>query len=331
MEKRYQVFVSSTYADLKNERSRVIQTLMEMDCIPSGMELFPASDEEQWEFIKRIIDDCDYYLLIIGGKYGKPGPDGLSYTEKEYDYAVEKGLKIIALLHENPDDLPKTKIESNPEFKQKLIQFREKVATGRLVKFWIKSEDLPGIVSLSVAKTIKSFPATGWVRANQVSNEELLSEINELRKENSALKTHIQKYEKETIPSTENLANIEDSIKIKVRYYSYNQKSYIDKGVDITWKEIFSLISPFLLKLPNESYVQTIMGRDILKGYGGSIYDQDFQTIKIQLLSLKLVDVQYLKTVQGGMDWFWSLTPKGNKFMVELRSIKNSNINKDIK
>ena len=77
MEKRYQVFVSSTYADLKNERSRVIQTLMEMDCIPSGMELFPASDEEQWEFIKRIIDDCDYYLLIIGGKYGKPGPDGL--------------------------------------------------------------------------------------------------------------------------------------------------------------------------------------------------------------------------------------------------------------
>jgi hypothetical protein len=67
MEKRYQVFVSSTYADLKEERSRVIQTLMEMDCIPSGMELFPAADEEQWEFIKRVIDDCDYYLLIIGG------------------------------------------------------------------------------------------------------------------------------------------------------------------------------------------------------------------------------------------------------------------------
>ena len=331
MEKRYQVFVSSTYADLKNERSRVIQTLMEMDCIPSGMELFPASDEEQWEFIKRIIDDCDYYLLIIGGKYGKPGPDGLSYTEKEYDYAVEKGLKIIALLHENPDDLPKTKIESNLEFKQRLIQFREKVATGRLVKFWTKAEDLPGIVSLSVSKTIKTFPATGWVRASQVSNEELLSEINELRKENIALKIQIQKYEKENIPNTENLAKIEDSIKIKGKYYSYHQKSYPEWSVDITWKEIFSLISPFLLKLPNESYVQSIMGREISKIDSGSIYDQDFQTIKIQLLSLKLIDVQYLKTVKGGMDWFWSLTPKGNKFMVELRSIKNSNIDKDIK
>jgi len=70
MDKRYQIFISSTYADLKEERRRVIQTVMELDCIPAGMELFPAADEEQFEFIKRVIDDCDYYLLIIGGRYG---------------------------------------------------------------------------------------------------------------------------------------------------------------------------------------------------------------------------------------------------------------------
>ncbi len=55
---------------------------MEMDCIPAGMELFPAIDEGQWEFIKKVIDDCDYYLLIIGGRYGSVAEDGLSYTEK---------------------------------------------------------------------------------------------------------------------------------------------------------------------------------------------------------------------------------------------------------
>ena len=70
MDKRYQVFVSSTYADLKEERRAVIQTVVELDCIPAGMELFPAADEEQLAFIKRVIDDCDYYLLIIGGRYG---------------------------------------------------------------------------------------------------------------------------------------------------------------------------------------------------------------------------------------------------------------------
>src|SRR5262245_7703854 len=103
MNKRYQVFVSSTFADLKDERRSVIQTLMEMDCIPSGMELFPAADEEQWTFIKRVIDDCDYYLLIIGGRYGSTTSDGISYTEMEYDYAVSKGMRVIALVHESPD------------------------------------------------------------------------------------------------------------------------------------------------------------------------------------------------------------------------------------
>ncbi len=105
MEKRYQVFVSSTFADLQEERQQVIQALMEMDCIPAGMELFPATDEEQWEFIKRIIDDCDYYLLIIGGRYGSVSSDGVSYTEMEYEYAVSKGLKVIALLHDEPQQL----------------------------------------------------------------------------------------------------------------------------------------------------------------------------------------------------------------------------------
>src|SRR5678815_5746010 len=100
MEKRYQVFVSSTYADLRDERRRVIQTLMEMDCIPAGMELFPAADEEQWAFIKRVIDDCDYYILIIGGRYGSTTSEGISYTEKEYDNALEKGLKVLAFIHE---------------------------------------------------------------------------------------------------------------------------------------------------------------------------------------------------------------------------------------
>ena len=41
MDKRFQVFVSSTYADLQEERQKVIQALMEMDCIPAGMVLAP--------------------------------------------------------------------------------------------------------------------------------------------------------------------------------------------------------------------------------------------------------------------------------------------------
>src|SRR6266436_2591748 len=100
-EKRYQVFVSSTYADLREERQEVIQALLELDCIPSGMELFQASDDDQWTLIKRVIDDCDYYLVIIAGRYGSM-KDGVSYTEMEYDYAISQGKPVIAFLHQDP-------------------------------------------------------------------------------------------------------------------------------------------------------------------------------------------------------------------------------------
>ena len=175
MDKRYQVFVSSTYADLQQERQKVIQTLMEMDCIPAGMELFPAADEEQWEFIKSIVDDCDYYILIIGGRYGSLTPEGISYTEKEYDYAVSVGLRVLAFIHESPDNISVGKSDIESDLREKLAVFRDKVCQGRLVKFWTKAEELPGLVALSLSKTIKVYPAIGWVRADNVANDELLA------------------------------------------------------------------------------------------------------------------------------------------------------------
>src|SRR6516164_7657763 len=114
-EKRYQVFVSSTFQDLQQERQEVIQALLELDCIPSGMELFPAANEDQWTLIKKVIDDCDYYIVIVAGRYGSVGPDGRGYTEMEYLYAVETGKPIIGFLYKNPDLLPVNRCEISAE------------------------------------------------------------------------------------------------------------------------------------------------------------------------------------------------------------------------
>ena len=78
MEKRYQVFVSSTFEDLKEERHAAQQALLALGCIPAGMELFPASGDDQWTVIKRVIDECDYYLLILAGRYGSVGEGGIA-------------------------------------------------------------------------------------------------------------------------------------------------------------------------------------------------------------------------------------------------------------
>ena len=106
MAKRYQVFVSSTFDDLESERQAVRQSLLELGCIPAGFEPCPAADDDQWTLIKRAIDDCDYYLAIIGGRYGSIGPSGKSYTQIEYEYAISRNKPVIAFLHSEPTALP---------------------------------------------------------------------------------------------------------------------------------------------------------------------------------------------------------------------------------
>nr|VFK57841.1 MAG: protein of unknown function (DUF4062) [Candidatus Kentron sp. TUN]VFK66801.1 MAG: protein of unknown function (DUF4062) [Candidatus Kentron sp. TUN] len=82
---KYQIFVSSTYEDLKPERDQVIKAVLEMGHIPVGMEMFSAGDEQQWDVIKKQIDQSDYYVVLIAHRCGSM--DGsISYTEKEYDY-----------------------------------------------------------------------------------------------------------------------------------------------------------------------------------------------------------------------------------------------------
>lgn len=332
MSKRYQVFVSSTYADLKDERSKVIQTIMELDCIPAGMELFPAIDNEQFEFIKKIIDDCDYYILIIGGRYGSLSSDGLSYTEKEFDYALEKNIKVIAFLHENPENIPLGKSEKSEELRVKLNSFKEKVSTNRLVKFWNNAEELPGLVALSLSKTIKTYPATGWIRANTIGNPEIYQELNEIRKINSELKAKLISFESDKTKYA-NLADLKDTFKISGEYKRWVQAwhKYYEKNweIQISWEELFSLFSPYLLNPPIDSSIKTIIGKVLYEKLGdednsgtATINDQDFQTIKIHLSSLNLIDIKYTKTTKGDMALFWILTEKGTKLMRELRSVK---------
>jgi uncharacterized protein DUF4062 len=110
---KYQVFISSTFQDLIQEREIVIATILSMYHIPIGMELFSADDEEQWEVIKRTIDDSDYYILIIGNKYGTVNEDGISYTELEYNYALKSGVPILSFIIEDSVNRNTDQIESD--------------------------------------------------------------------------------------------------------------------------------------------------------------------------------------------------------------------------
>jgi len=330
MEKRYQVFVRSTYSDLQEERSKIIQTLVAMDCIPAGMELFPAADEEQWTFIKRIIDDCDYYIVIVGNRYGTLASDGLSYTEKEFDYALERNLKVLALIHEKPDTLPTDKSDIDSTARHRLQAFRERLRNKRIVKSWIKPDELPALVALSLQRTIKMSPAIGWIRASHEPREELLQQLNQLRQENKKLETELAQLRSDPIPSIIDLAEMDDNIIVPGTYeYSYagTNPQWGKWSVTLTWRQLFGLVSPFLMESLYEWGVEgktaeVLFATTELAGKSPKIEPQTFQTIKLQLLALRLVTTRRAKALDSNYYSFWSLTPIGRQLMFEIRTVR---------
>jgi len=166
-DKRYQVFISSTYDDLKEERLEVLNSLLEINCIPVGMELFPSSSTEQFDYIKRLIDDSDYYVVIIAGRYGTLAENKRSYTENEFDYALEKKVPILAFIHSQPGSLEAWRVDA--EHKKELDDFRTKAKTGRLVKYWTTSTDLAKKVVTALHNAFDKKDRIGWIRADQLN------------------------------------------------------------------------------------------------------------------------------------------------------------------
>lgn len=164
MNKKYQVFISSTYKDLMDERAAVTQCLLEMGCIPVGMEQFPASNMSQMDYIKMMLDDCDYYVLILAGKYGSCDSNGMGYTEKEYDYAISQGIPVMSFVIKDTGKLISEKCETTIVGSQKLQAFRNKVCAGKLVKFYTDTGSLQAAVAISLNRCIQDFPAVGWIR-----------------------------------------------------------------------------------------------------------------------------------------------------------------------
>ncbi|RSK50118.1 DUF4062 domain-containing protein [Hymenobacter rigui] len=190
MDKKYQVFISSTFIDLTDQRRRVVDTILRMGHLPVGMELFNAADDSQWEIIKTHIDNSDYYLLILAHRYGTEADDGLSYTEKEFNYALGKGIPCLAFIIDKS-------VKWNAEFVEKgkkatkLNTFKAKF-TNRLVNYWTSTEDLAAHVSLSLSSLMTTKPRVGWVRADTVSNNVLvLEELSRLSRENSELRLQV--------------------------------------------------------------------------------------------------------------------------------------------
>ena len=340
IEKRFQVFLSSTYTDLIEERNEVMQALLELECMPAGMELFPATNETQWNWIKKVIEESDYYIIIMAGRYGSISPQtGLSYTEMEYRYALDIGKPIIGFLHEDPNSLPHKLMETEPSSVEKLNIFRDFVKS-KLCKYYSSPADLGAKVSRSITQLKKQYPAIGWIRADEIENYSNNEDYIKLAKENDILKTQLKEFDSIIAKQNLKLASGDEEITVsfcfvrKTKNPEPTKSNWIKVGEEFikiatTWNHLFRKVAILMIK-GNTSYR---MNENTATAFSNKfefiffskykedryeelrIRDEEFDNILLQFRALGYLSYNTL-------DREWILTKNGNEFFTHMVALK---------
>jgi len=226
------------------------------------MELFPASDDSQWELIKRVIEECDYYIVIVAGRYGSVGPEGTSFTEMEYDYAVARGIPVLGFVRDNVGEISLNNAEKTEKGRKQLDAFRQKVMSRTCRKYSTPTE-LGMAVMKSLMAEARVRPRTGWVRADQARSEEDLVRERKLSDELEAARNLVGELKRELrdrailgdeVPE-DMLAQGDDPCELTITFQSQDKK-LVCENIVLTWDEVFKVIGP------------TIYGYIVRKGTG---------------------------------------------------------------
>lgn len=342
LKRRYQVFVSSTYEDLKEERQHVIQALLETKCIPLGMELFPAASVEQWQLIKRVIEECDYYLVVVAGRYGSLSESGTGYTEMEFDYALKIGKPVIGFYHKSPDNLPGSKLEKTDSGRDRLKKFTEKVK-GKLCRPWASPAELGSAVKSAILSELEFNPKPGWIRADAVPSSEAVEKLKQkiadleekLKKQKSGNRlplavesepVQLKVIVRHDFKETENGIGIKETTPTK----EYEQQ------VEVTWDEIILAWRNDL----QEGMSRADLGRSLKAfleprtlPYVSQTLNQPkpefnigIAVVMVEQVLKTLMARRLVKMVAGSFgSWKnpkWRFTPKGLQHLAELQAIR---------
>ena len=281
----YKIFVSSTYEDLIEERLKVMSTIVQSGHLPIGMEQFPAAPIDAFEYIKMLIDNSDYYLLLLAGKYGSIYPStGKSFTQMEYEYAVAKGIPVIFLTYENVDELPLKKSEGNDETKKLLEAFRKQAGTSVLRQTWKSIDELAYKVKDSIEKTIELMPRIGWVRADSIN-----------------------------IETSNNLdIDLDETFHFEAIVNPFEES--VSKDITITLKNLILKIGSVL-----KEYAQIYHIMDVVKTIASIDYN-DLNYIIERLLYLKIIERGEINNEYEGLYKVWSFTNAGLDLYIKLRN-----------
>lgn len=312
MDVKYQVFISSTFQDLGEERRVVMEQILNLGHIPVGMELFQAGNDSQWAYIKRRISECDYYLVIVAERYGSE-EDGKSYTQLEYEWAVEQGIPVAAfLLHDEArTKWPQNRVE--PEKRGKVEGFRA-ICQRKLVKYWSNADQLGARVTTTLVEMFRENPRPGWVRGDTASSAAALDEIARLSDEKRKMQEELERFR--TAGALSPSADIAHRLRLLSALKLPDYIKDATGNCDLTLLEAFVMTSRVFAGGATAYEV----GEGLKKlGVG---YSFDFDALAPFLAELSANNLISLSYVQGGSDGritsrkTYHLTEYGKEFLI---------------
>lgn len=198
--RKLQVFVSSTFTDLRDQRQAAVEAILQAGHIPAGMELFGADDKKQMEVIRGWIADSDVFLILLAGRYGSVDAEsGKSYTHLEYEHALTLGKPVLAMVM--TDDAIEARGRTDLGLIERengglLKKFRAAVTDGRLVSFFQGDDELKLHVMIALSNADRREDLVGWVRGTDaVNTAEVLNQLAAATKEASVLRARVQELE----------------------------------------------------------------------------------------------------------------------------------------
>ena len=154
------VFISSTYKDLKDYRKRVSESIRKMGHTDIAMEYYGAEDKRPLEKCLEDVAACSLYIGIFAWRYGHvPPKHEYSITELEYRKARECNNPCLIFLLRDDASWPMTLVEI--ESFAKIDALRNELSKNHLPAFFSSIDELGECVveAIHIWDKDKSVPA----------------------------------------------------------------------------------------------------------------------------------------------------------------------------
>ncbi|MCK4089303.1 MULTISPECIES: DUF4062 domain-containing protein [Acinetobacter] len=324
LDKRYQVFISTSGSDMQPERIVLAQTLVGMGFFSWGLE---QRTPLTTAFARRQIDDCDYVVILLGSQYGEQSVSGVGYMHLEYIYAVSKQKPIIVFMHEQPEARAQELHDQKPELREKFKDFRKQLQQDMDQVFSYRTlRDLEMAVRLNMPQMLERYPVVGWVRPQ--NTQRLQDEIDQLKEKIAQLETEMGTREHDPLLDLPKVGPRE-IYTFEYRLHAYQDGNFKELKLQrkLSWAQLLAVLgNTFKSPTPEEYFSKSL--NEYLNDTGLS--EARLEMPRAHAVARSQINIRALHNIKlqmrqngwimpSGRDdrqrMLWKLTPKGQKLI----------------